>query len=312
LKEVQKGNADKLPSNSNGSHLRQEITHSDASSSSSEVVKDSPAEDMSLISFIRERVDVFGKVRLMEPAEEIPSLQLKPSEIGIIKEAPIRRWLDGQAKWDKLYKHSAERAISKRKKFTEHAEAMLRSARERGLTLVNENADEDETPTSERREFRRRASIASIRSNAAIQPDRRWGPLDLEGERVPPSAICNRRDTQEALALLKKSIYYTAPRTHHTIPTFKPGQLVKAAMNPQDRIMHPPKQSASEEQQRNQTVHGLRMWTGLVSMFMERSSMEKLEKGRKKAKGKVVDGTRHMNNTVRPSGMLRHESHRSP
>jgi hypothetical protein len=152
--------------------------------------------DFSKVSFIRERIDILGRVRPMEPAKEIPGLQLKPSEIGVIKEAPVRRWLGGQAEWDRLYKHTAERAAVKRKKCVAQAEAMLRSARERGLIHADDSQlGTGNHPESKRPGHQRQASVGSTRSNAEIQPDRRWGPLDLEGERVPPSAICNRRDT---------------------------------------------------------------------------------------------------------------------
>ena len=45
---------------------------------------------------IRERVDIHGVVRPMEPKEEIEALNIPPQEIGIIKEAPVMRWLAGQ------------------------------------------------------------------------------------------------------------------------------------------------------------------------------------------------------------------------
>lgn len=313
LEETRKGNADRLPREGKESHLRQEITQDETPPSSPEAATKLPTDDLSLVSFIRERVDILGKVRLMEPAEEIPSLHLKSSEIGIIKEAPVRRWLDGQAKWDKLYKHSAQRAASKREQIREQAEALLRDARQQGLTLVNEHANDGVDTISRRpNSSGRRASMASIRSHAEIQSDRRWGPLDLEGERVPPSAICNRRDTQEALALLKKSIYYTAPRTHNAIPTFKRAQIVKAVLNPNDRFTRPPKQSVSEQQQSKQPMHGLRMWSGLVSYFMKHSSIDKLEQGKEKGKRKISHGTQHVNDAVRSRDKPRYESQRSP
>lgn len=68
----------------------------------------------------------------------------------------------------------------------------------------------------------------------------------------------------EALALLKKSIFYTAPSTHRTIPRRKLGAQIRSAFNPHDRVMHPPEQSASEQQQSTRPMHGLQMWSGIV------------------------------------------------
>jgi hypothetical protein len=100
----------------------------------------------------------------------------------------------------------------------------------------------------------------------------------------------------EALALLKKSIFYTAPSTHRTIPRRKLGAQIRSAFNPHDRVLHPPKQSASEQQQSTGPMHGLQMWSGIVkyishtsrsftllisacSYFMKQSTMQ-IEKGK--------------------------------
>ena len=79
---------------------------------------------------IRERVDVSGIVRAMEPAEEIEALRMPPQEIGLIKERPVRRWLEGQEAWDKKFKHTVEQVLRKRKHYEEKAERLLRHARE--------------------------------------------------------------------------------------------------------------------------------------------------------------------------------------
>jgi hypothetical protein len=66
---------------------------------------------------------------------------------------------------------------------------MITHARDKGLVLV------DETPLA----FPRTDSETSIgtlsSTGGVIEEERRWGPLDLHGENVPSSAICNRRDT---------------------------------------------------------------------------------------------------------------------
>jgi hypothetical protein len=49
---------------------------------------------------IRERVNIKGVPRLMEPREEMSVLAIKPAQIGIIKEAPTIKWLKGQEEWD--------------------------------------------------------------------------------------------------------------------------------------------------------------------------------------------------------------------
>lgn len=143
---------------------------------------------------LRERVNIFGHIRPLEPKEELEALSMEPQEIGIIKEAPVRRWLRGQEMWDQKYKHAARAAVKKRKHYEEKAERLLRNAREQGLVLSHESR-----PLTERVDSGRsgRTSI-SLTSIGEIDPDRRYGPLDLRDESPPPTAIAARRDTVRA------------------------------------------------------------------------------------------------------------------
>lgn len=148
---------------------------------------------------IRERVDINGHVRPMEPKSAIPALQMRPSKIGIIKERPVRRWADGQNAVDKKYRRAAEKVIKKRRKLEAKAERMLADAREQGLLLENDSIYRKEGAEEAKRKGVKRAdsggdSILSTISRR-IDVDRRWGPLDLQNERPPPTAIAARRDT---------------------------------------------------------------------------------------------------------------------
>jgi hypothetical protein len=70
----------------------------------------------------------------------------------------------------------------------------------------------------------------------------------------------------EAVALLKKSIYHTAPRTHKTVPKMGIIGVVAATLDPKDDPNRPPQQSVSEQQVQANIipVHGLRVWDGLL------------------------------------------------
>lgn len=147
---------------------------------------------------IRERVDINGHVRPMEPKSAIPALQMRPSKIGIIKERPVRRWADGQNAVDKKYRRAAEKVIKKRRKLEAKAERMLADAREQGLLLENDSIYRKEGAEAKRKGVKRADSGGdSILSTISrrIDVDRRWGPLDLQNERPPPTAIAARRDT---------------------------------------------------------------------------------------------------------------------
>lgn len=152
------------------------------------------------IRMIRERVDIHGRVRSMEPRGQISALQIEPSAVGLIKEEPTLRWLRGQEKWDKMFKKQAKKALKRRRKLEAKADRMIKNAKEQGLAFTN-----DQRPhLGQRRSNVSAVSKASAPSCMAvdgdIQAERRWGPLDLADETPPPSAIAGRRDTVVYLA----------------------------------------------------------------------------------------------------------------
>ncbi|RPD66751.1 alpha/beta-hydrolase [Lentinus tigrinus ALCF2SS1-7] len=236
-------------------------------------------EDIPAVLMVRERVDALGNVRPMEPAEEIEALRVPPQEIGVIKELPVRRWQEGQEKWDRKYKRTADNVIRKRKRYEAKAQRLLDHAREQGLIHGELTTQTSRASVSDR---------ASSLSAGEIQPQRRWGLLDLTDERPPPSAIAGRKDTAEAVALLKKTLYHSAPVTHRRVPKLKTSDAVRAVFDPRDHPLKPPQQSVSEQQVHAQfiPVHGLRMWQSLIELFMRKSSKkvdEKMEVGKKHA-----------------------------
>lgn len=136
---------------------------------------------------IRQRVDIRGHVRQMESKDEVPCLKKTASEIGLLREAPARRWLTGQQEWDERFKSTAKKVEKRRKKVEEQYENAIKRAMELGLKHVpnSDNASIMTDGSSEHQD----------EGDGQIQKSRRWGPLDLEGENPPPSAIAARRDT---------------------------------------------------------------------------------------------------------------------
>ena len=145
----------------------------------------------------------------MEPAEEIPTLRIPPGQIGLLKEAPVRRWLRGQEMWDEQFKRQSKKVLEKRKKLEENAERIIRNATRQGL-VVNTEESEARVPreqtvggdASEQDEVRptvepqgRSKSSRLVLMTGTIDKNLRFGPLDLDDENPPPSAIAKRRDT---------------------------------------------------------------------------------------------------------------------
>ncbi|KIK67942.1 hypothetical protein GYMLUDRAFT_36749 [Collybiopsis luxurians FD-317 M1] len=224
------------------------------------------------IIMIRERVNIYGKVRDMEPQEEVTCLQISSSQIGLIKEAPAVRWSKGQEQWDQIFGKEAKKVLKRRQRIARKYQEMLRNARDQGLMLVGE--DDSANPAKARNVSTEKSTSANA-IDGTILEDRRWGPLDLNDERPPPSAIAKRRDNLESLALLKMSIYHSAPITHRNLPKLKASDAVKAAFDPHDDPIRPPKQSVSEQQVRAHIIpgmHGLRIWDAILRYFMEEKS----------------------------------------
>lgn len=132
--------------------------------------------------FVRQRISIKGVPRPMEPESEIPALQLPIDEIGIVKEAPVVRWLTGLQMYDKKYKSSAKKARKTRERNVHRAQMLLDRARTAGMPV------DELLVTGEDEESR--------------LPD----VLDIIHEHPSRSAICGRRDTVSTHTQLSANI----------------------------------------------------------------------------------------------------------
>ncbi|PWN48788.1 alpha/beta-hydrolase [Violaceomyces palustris] len=188
-------------------------------------------------SMIRERVDVRGFLRPLEPESELQALQISPDEIGVIKEGPCHRYLVGQEKWSKKYAKAAKKVEKKRAKNEERARRILEKALSDGLL------DPD--------------AAKGLATNAGHKQDEGWvdlavfGPTDIGNETPPPSAIAGRRDTGDAITLLRTSLQVRSA-------DYGGGKREEA-----DDATGSPKQSAAEKQIEGRSQHGMRFWNYL-------------------------------------------------
>lgn len=65
---------------------------------------------------IRQRVDRHGNTYNLEPATELAGCQLPPSQIGVIKEAPVKKWMAAKREWDTKYASSKRKVQKQRAK----------------------------------------------------------------------------------------------------------------------------------------------------------------------------------------------------
>jgi len=165
----------------------------------------------------------------MEPAKEIPALRIPPSQIGLIREAPVRRWLHGQATWDKQFKRHPKKILKKRKKFEGEAEQIIQHATRKGLVVKTEageaqtsleqvggvgGGEQDETRSMAGPQDWHKNSPSTSAPVGIIDENRRFGPLDLDDENPPPSAIARRRDTVSRITVSTISSADPNPSPH--------------------------------------------------------------------------------------------------
>ncbi|KAH6679589.1 hypothetical protein B0J14DRAFT_686739 [Halenospora varia] len=63
---------------------------------------------------IRQRVDRHGRIYDLEPASQLPGCKLSPSEIGVIKQGPVKKWMAAKREWDTKFA-SAKRKVQKKR-----------------------------------------------------------------------------------------------------------------------------------------------------------------------------------------------------
>ncbi|BGP14241.1 hypothetical protein JCM10213v2_002184 [Rhodosporidiobolus nylandii] len=67
--------------------------------SSSSASPDAPADS----HMIRQRVSLYGIIRLLEPTSSLPGCTMNPEEIGRLHAIPVRKWMKQRAEWDQKY-----------------------------------------------------------------------------------------------------------------------------------------------------------------------------------------------------------------
>ena len=52
---------------------------------------------------IRQRIDRYGNIYELAPASELPGTTMDPNEIGLLKPAPVKMWMQAKKQWDTKY-----------------------------------------------------------------------------------------------------------------------------------------------------------------------------------------------------------------
>ena len=65
---------------------------------------------------IRQRVDRHGNISPLEPESEMPACNISSSDIGVIKEGPVRKWMAAKKQWDTKFASSKRKVQKQRAK----------------------------------------------------------------------------------------------------------------------------------------------------------------------------------------------------
>lgn len=198
---------------------------------------------------IRERVNFDGMCRPLEPESDLDAMTMPSTEIGMVKEGPALRYIEGQAIWDKKFRHT-------RKRIERHRRRNLHKARHHDAKTLSERWSK----------FRESESEVSSDEDPHTWQDRNADqiPLDvswawqwaLGGEQPPPSAIVGRRDL---VSTLNRNLQQPEGR--------------KTALQA-DRI------DTTDDSE----MHALSIWVMLAQMFSSRSENKKATEAWKEAK----------------------------
>lgn len=153
---------------------------------------------------IRERVNFDGVCRPLEPESQLGAMTMPADQIGMIKEGPAMRYVEGQAEWDAKFKRT-------RRKIARHRAKNLGKSRDKDAAVVIKRWQAAAGASKAERERRGSASSTPATSTPATSgsdsdsshvdtPE----PRDVDGtwawqwalndEAPPPSAIVSRRD----------------------------------------------------------------------------------------------------------------------
>ncbi|KAG8893731.1 hypothetical protein FRB99_001780, partial [Tulasnella sp. 403] len=244
------------PSVSKGDHVGRERLEHKVTEDDTIIVASAKGETRppDSISILCERVDIHGQVRPLECDAELQALKLPPNEIGVIKDTPVKRWMDGQEMADTRWKKRCAKIERKKDDIKKAIVQKIEEKREKALKVTA--SGDDATDTNREGNGSDGEKVEQfVDDGFYTDGTRRWTPFDLEGETPSPSAIVGRRDTRDALALIETSFYRPPEPAHPKKPIAEPIIL-----------------SPSEQQRvskKTPRAHGVKLWSSLMSKFMK-------------------------------------------
>ena len=140
---------------------------------------------------IRQRVDRHGNIFPLEPPSELPGCNISPSEIGVIKEGPVKKWMAAKRQWDTKF------AFSKFSVQKQRAKEMAKGYQEFGngeAPPPSALAGRRQTGEVLREEKKKRSIGMSMWSGWGSKHDRRAIVLEQQADGRPETATASSAD----------------------------------------------------------------------------------------------------------------------
>jgi hypothetical protein len=140
---------------------------------------------------IRQRVDRHGNISHLEPASQLPACNLPPSEIGVIKEGPVKKWIAAKREWDTKF------ASAKRRVQNQRAKEMLQGYQQFGDGEVpppSALAGRRKTGDDLKEEKKSRSMGMSLWSLWGSKHDEDAIKLEQEADKAPETTIASSMD----------------------------------------------------------------------------------------------------------------------
>ena len=150
---------------------------------------------------IRERVATNGVLRALETESLLGGCTLPIEKLGLVTETAVKRYLEGQALWDKKYRNVARKVTRDRehhlKLSKEHACKVLERIQHKLDTVRRKGSEEVEGMTDAGEGLKTPSESCDEMRVMLNSPLWTWS-WALQGEDPPPSSIVARGDTVSA------------------------------------------------------------------------------------------------------------------
>ena len=260
---------------------------------------------------IRERVSTDGTCRPLEPPQELDAMTMPRDEIGFIKEGPAKRYLNGQALWDKKYAHTRKQVAKRRQKNLKDAKQkdakkIVRLWQDKVRVFKADNEKTREERRRKRREEKRKTKALAVdgqdRGDVRDGSESEGSEDERDGEETETGTETEGLETEEDGRIMDQSWSWNwalegeepPPSAIVSRRDFVSARTCQASVISVSSSRKPADLRQSEarhlalmadrmDDRTSTPIHGLSIWVGLAACFSNSSERSKAHDALKQA-----------------------------